>query len=184
MQLPDSWVKSLFARLQVRYGSAWNRMWDGVDMDAVMADWADELGGFANNPDAIKRALANLPPDRPPTLGQFRAICIGAPGDVHDKPGRLEAPSTSPEVVAAIASALDYAHNQGLLHRDVKPANIMLTDADDSGMRRILLADFGIARAMLEAGRRPLETDGRRHHAGWPLRSCRLPQLGRDHPGP
>ena len=106
MQLPDSWVKSLFARLQVRYGSAWNRMWDGVDMDAVMADWADELGGFANNPDAIKRALANLPPDRPPTLGQFRAICIGAPGDVHDKPGRLEAPSTSPEVVAAIASAV------------------------------------------------------------------------------
>lgn len=52
------------------------------------------------------------------------------------------------DVVAAIASALDYAHNQGLLHRDVKPANIMLTDADASGMRRILLADFGIARAM------------------------------------
>lgn len=52
------------------------------------------------------------------------------------------------DVVEAIASALDYAHNQGLLHRDVKPANIMLTDADGDGMRRILLADFGIARAM------------------------------------
>ncbi len=55
------------------------------------------------------------------------------------------------DVVAAIASALDYAHNQGLLHRDVKPANIMLTDADDTGMRRVLLTDFGIARAMDDA---------------------------------
>ena len=50
-------------------------------------------------------------------------------------------------IVTAVASALDYAHKQGLLHRDVKPANIMLThlDDDDDG-QRILLADFGIAR--------------------------------------
>lgn len=50
------------------------------------------------------------------------------------------------KVVAAVASALDYAHKQGLLHRDVKPANIMLTDPDEDGERRILLSDFGIAR--------------------------------------
>lgn len=48
-------------------------------------------------------------------------------------------------IVTAVASALDYAHKQGLLHRDVKPANIMLTPLDD-GEQRILLADFGIAR--------------------------------------
>jgi serine/threonine protein kinase, bacterial len=34
-------------------------------------------------------------------------------------------------IVTAVASALDYAHKQGLLHRDVKPANIMLTHVDD-----------------------------------------------------
>src|SRR5579875_3800159 len=47
------------------------------------------------------------------------------------------------EIVTAVADALDYAHSRGLLHRDVKPANILL---DDSGARRrVKLADFGIA---------------------------------------
>jgi serine/threonine protein kinase len=49
-------------------------------------------------------------------------------------------------IVTAVASALDYAHKQGLLHRDVKPANIMITHLDDDDEQRILLADFGIAR--------------------------------------
>lgn len=52
-------------------------------------------------------------------------------------------------VVNAVASALDYARKQGLLHRDVKPANIMLTHLDDDDdEQRILLTDFGIARQM------------------------------------
>lgn len=52
------------------------------------------------------------------------------------------------EIVAAVADALDYAHARGLLHRDVKPANILLGDA--TPRRRILLADFGIARELGE----------------------------------
>jgi serine/threonine-protein kinase len=49
-------------------------------------------------------------------------------------------------IVTAVASALDYAHNKGLLHRDVKPANIILANPDDEGEQRVLLTDFGIAR--------------------------------------
>jgi serine/threonine-protein kinase len=51
-------------------------------------------------------------------------------------------------IIAAVAAALDYAHKQGLLHRDVKPANIMLANVDDEEDRRILLTDFGIARTV------------------------------------
>jgi serine/threonine protein kinase len=54
--------------------------------------------------------------------------------------GPLE-PRRAAAIVRGVADALDYAHRHGVLHRDVKPSNIML---DDEGRPRVV--DFGLAR--------------------------------------
>ena len=55
-----------------------------------------------------------------------------------DEPLPLE---EATRIVIAIANALDYAHKQGMVHRDIKPGNIILTQEG-----QIILTDFGIAR--------------------------------------
>ncbi len=62
---------------------------------------------------------------------------------VHDlvqASGRLE-PDRAARIVRASADALEYAHSRGVIHRDMKPSNVML---DRSG--RVKVMDFGIAR--------------------------------------
>ncbi|MDX1675328.1 MAG: serine/threonine-protein kinase, partial [Longimicrobiales bacterium] len=50
------------------------------------------------------------------------------------------------EIARKVADALQFAHDQGVVHRDVKPANILLRRGEP------LVADFGIALALSEAG--------------------------------
>src|SRR3954468_24568992 len=60
-------------------------------------------------------------------------------------------------VVSAVADALDHAHAHGLVHRDVKPDNILLAPSDTASGERVMLTDFGIASA---AGNTALTSTG------------------------
>jgi serine/threonine-protein kinase len=58
------------------------------------------------------------------------------------------------ELARQVASALDYAHREGVIHRDIKPENILLQEG------QAVVADFGIARALREAGGERLTETG------------------------
>ncbi|MGE5322332.1 MAG: serine/threonine-protein kinase [Actinomycetota bacterium] len=63
---------------------------------------------------------------------------------VAQSPGKKLPPAVVLDLVAQIASALDYAHSAGIVHRDIKPGNIIVTP---EGHTKIM--DFGIARTAL-----------------------------------
>jgi hypothetical protein len=88
--------------MAVRYASAWLNHWQGVDIDAVKADWANELGGVSAA--ALKFGIVNLPIDRPPTVGQFKEICRRAPQ--LQAPLIVDAVKANPERVNAIVGRL------------------------------------------------------------------------------
>ncbi|NMK79505.1 serine/threonine protein kinase, partial [Staphylococcus capitis] len=56
-------------------------------------------------------------------------------------------------IISEVAKALDYLHARGLVHRDVKPANIMISK---TGAVKVM--DFGIARAVSDAGNSVTQT--------------------------
>ncbi|MGY0503327.1 serine/threonine-protein kinase [Nocardia sp. FBN12] len=67
-------------------------------------------------------------------------------------------PSRAVRVVAEVATALDFAHTHGVLHRDIKPGNILLGESVHGLPERVMLADFGIAR--LRVDQSPLTRTG------------------------
>ncbi|GGK46785.1 hypothetical protein GCM10011591_17670 [Nocardia camponoti] len=54
-------------------------------------------------------------------------------------------PGRAVQIAAETATALDFAHDSGVLHRDVKPANILLAKPPIGRPERVVLTDFGIA---------------------------------------
>lgn len=98
MALPLPWVDRIFEKLALVYGQAFLARWRDLDLDAVKADWAHELAGFEQHPQAIAHALQSLPPEKPPTVLQFRELARRAP--LPELP-RLASPPADAERVAA-----------------------------------------------------------------------------------
>src|SRR5690349_9392712 len=85
----------------------------------------------------------------PPEAGGGRLWFTMPLVDGEDVYKRLErerqfTPAESLRITTAVASALAYAHEQGVVHRDIKPDNILLSGD------QVLVADFGVARAVSE----------------------------------
>lgn len=103
MPLPNAWVDRLFSKLTVTYGQRFLGLYSGVDLQAVKDDWADELSGYAQSPDALRHALSHLPTERPPTVLEFRQLCRQAP---RPAAAALPAPALDTQAAKQAASAL------------------------------------------------------------------------------
>lgn len=66
----------------------------------------------------------------------------GKPLSVYSKPSSLLSIKKVYEVILSVADALEYAHQQNIVHRDIKPGNIMYNPANGS----VKVTDFGIAK--------------------------------------
>lgn len=148
MSLPTAWIDKIFDKLTLVYGQSFLRRWADIDLNAVKSDWGHELAGFENFPAGIAYALEHLPPERPPTVLEFRAIGRRAP--VADAP-RLEAPKADPDRIARELAKL-------------KPTRAAMAQPVDhrAWARRIVArADAGdrIARATLRCARDALASE-------------------------
>ncbi|CAE6856892.1 hypothetical protein R75461_07760 [Paraburkholderia nemoris] len=76
--VPETWIVSLFARMQATFGARFTALWADADLDLVKLMWAEALAGVP--PDELKRAVALLPREkRPPDLPRFLELCEPVP---------------------------------------------------------------------------------------------------------
>ena len=68
-------------------------------------------------------------------------LCAGTLGEVIDKTYKGPAYPSDPIVLYQIADGLDYIHSQKLIHRDIKPDNILI-----SMNGQLKLSDFGLSK--------------------------------------
>ena len=118
---------------------------EGQSLDHVLRDMLDD----GSNPlmeATVTQTMTELRPQRAPTAPQDQA----APSLSDTSAGGREWSDTVAKLIADVADALHYAHGRGVIHRDVKPANLML-----SRDGHLSLTDFGAESTSSLASLRP-----------------------------
>lgn len=103
--LPSNVIDRLFDRLEAAYGTRWMALWGNTDLGNVKSLWAEKLGGFHDNLQAISYGLDCLDEHKhPPTLPEFLTLCRKAP-----KPNvpALPAPAYDHEKASAVAKEIE-----------------------------------------------------------------------------
>jgi hypothetical protein len=103
MSLPIAWIDKVFQKLTLTYGRDFLNRWEGVPIEDVKEDWAHELRGFQQNPSAIAYGLQNCITGKPPTVHEFKSVCIRRPDTVL----ALPEPPADPARVAAELKKLE-----------------------------------------------------------------------------
>jgi hypothetical protein len=80
----------------------------------------------------------------------MRYVSFGDVRALIETEGRLSV-ARAASITAQVASALDAAHAHGLIHRDVKPGNVLLAETGGSGTDHVYLSDFGLSKHSLAA---------------------------------
>jgi tetratricopeptide (TPR) repeat protein len=96
--------------------------------------------------------------DTQPYLGSYFIVTRYLEGptlrdEIRRQPGAISLDGAS-QIIAEVGDALSHAHAQGIIHRDVKPSNILLIDG------QAVLIDFGLARPLTSAEQTTLMTGG------------------------
>jgi serine/threonine protein kinase len=114
---------------------------DDAEHDSARARFLQEAAAASRlqHPDIV--TLYGAGEDRGIAYLAMEALA-GADLSRYTRPSRLLPEPVVLRIVARVADALAYAHRQGVVHRDVKPANVMV----DLPTHQVKVTDFGIAR--------------------------------------
>jgi len=97
----DQGLDYVFVMLGGIYGQAFNRNWEGMDLEVVRQIWKDQIGRFLTYKPSLDYALTRLNGDFPPSAIKFREFCNAGPVIPRDEPRLTYNPKpVDPAVVA------------------------------------------------------------------------------------